>query len=219
MRTIEVNLYQFEELSDKAKGRARQWYRDCSAGDNTFAEPVIEEAIEIGKRLGVSIAMRSHQYSGGKTRTSPCVWWSGFWNQGDGASFEGSYKAADQSALVAIKDYAPKDEKLHAIAQRLDALQGKYDHRLTANISRNDQRYCHAYTMQIDASVTTAEDDDVAVPVEDERELLHAFRDFANWIYRELEDAYNFDSSDEHVDEMIRINEYEFYADGRRADA
>ena len=219
MRTIEVQLFQLDELSDKAKGRARQWYRDCSAGDNTFAEPVIAEAIEIGKRLGVIIEMRSHQHGAGKTRATPCIWWSGFWSQGDGASFEGAYAAADQSALVAVKDYAPKDEKLHSIAQRLDALQGKYDHRLTASISRNEHRYCHAYTMQIDATSTNAADEETSVPVDDERELLNALRDFANWIYRELEDAYNHDNSDEHVDETIRANEYEFYADGRRADA
>lgn len=219
MRTIEVNLYQFDELSDKAKGRARQWYRDCSAGDNSFAESVISDADEIGERLGIQFDLATVKTFGGKTYTEPKISWSGFWNQGDGASFEGSYKAADKSALVAIKEYAPDDEKLHSIAHRLDALQGKYDHRLTASISRSDTRYAHAYTMQIDVEATTAAGDGVLVPTEDERELLNAFRDFANWIYRGLEDEYNYQNSDEQVDETIRANEYEFYADGRRADA
>ena len=33
MRVNETSVYQFDELSDKAKERAREWYRDASQGD------------------------------------------------------------------------------------------------------------------------------------------------------------------------------------------
>ncbi|WP_439398559.1 antitoxin of toxin-antitoxin stability system [Bradyrhizobium sp. PMVTL-01] len=215
MRTIQVNLYQLDELDAKAKARARQWYRDCNAGDNDFADAVIEDATEIANRMGIDIGQQSHRTAGGKTWYEPRIFWSGFWNQGDGASFEGTYSASDQPASFLVKEHAPQDETLHRIAERLDLLQGKHDHKLTASITRTDTRYAHAYTMQIDVAIDG--DDDKAVPTEDKRELLNAFRDLANWIYRGLEDSYNYANSDEQIDEIIRLNEYEFYSNGERA--
>ena len=40
--------------------------------------------------------------------------------------------------------------------------------------------------------------------------MRDALRSFADWIYRQLEKEYEFNMSDENVDESIRINEYEF---------
>ena len=41
--------------------------------------------------------------------------------------------------------------------------------------------------------------------------------DFAHWVYRTLEKEYEYLDSDEHVDEMLTINEYEFTAEGKVA--
>ena len=41
--------------------------------------------------------------------------------------------------------------------------------------------------------------------------------DFAGWIYRRLEQEYEYQMSDECVDEGIRVNEYEFDEGGERA--
>ena len=49
---------------------------------------------------------------------------------------------------------------------------------------------------------------------EDTRDLL---RSFADWIYRQLKEEYEYRMSDENVDESIRINEYEFDENGRIA--
>ena len=42
-------------------------------------------------------------------------------------------------------------------------------------------------------------------------------RSFADWIYRQLKEEYEYRMSDENVDESIRINEYEFDENGRIA--
>lgn len=205
MRVIETQVFTYSELSDDAKAKARDWYREASQGDNYFSESVIEDAAMIAAMLGIEIKTRSVKLMGGGTRQEPLIYWSGFYSQGDGASFEGtySYKA---DCLAAISAHAPQDEKLHAIAR---ALQDN-GNGLVATI----ERYRHARTMQIDVET---EDGDVALP-ETETALIEAFRDFADWIYCQLEKEYEYVNSDEAVAETIIANEYEFTADGKRED-
>ena len=45
--------------------------------------------------------------------------------------------------------------------------------------------------------------------------IEQAMRDFADWIYRQLESAYDDAMSDESADESILANEYEFDETGR----
>ena len=42
-------------------------------------------------------------------------------------------------------------------------------------------------------------------------------RDFASWIFKQLEDEYNYQTSDEHIDQQMRDMEYNFTAEGRRS--
>ena len=44
-----------------------------------------------------------------------------------------------------------------------------------------------------------------------------ALRDFARWIYRQLDAENDYRNSDEYVDDCIVANDYEFYEGGRRA--
>ena len=46
--------------------------------------------------------------------------------------------------------------------------------------------------------------------------VVEALRDLAHWLYRQLEQEYEFQSSDEMVDEAIIANDYTFTEDGRR---
>lgn len=45
-------------------------------------------------------------------------------------------------------------------------------------------------------------------------EVTKALRDFNRWIFRRLQDEYEYLTSDEQVEESIRANEYEFTEDG-----
>jgi hypothetical protein len=48
-------------------------------------------------------------------------------------------------------------------------------------------------------------------------EIKQLMRDFANWIYRQLEDEYRYQTSDVHIDQQMRDMEYNFTAEGRRS--
>lgn len=189
MRVLETKVYTFDELSDDAKEKAREWYRSWAFEDNFWSENVIENAKEIAKILGIQI---------------DDIYWSGFWSQGDGACFVGRYSYA-KGAIKAIKALAPQDETLHAIARNFQEAQRPNFYRLSAVITHNGQYY-HSHSMTIRVDV----DDYANVSDESENAVKDALRDFADWIYRQLEAEYEYQDADARVDESIVVNEYEF---------
>jgi hypothetical protein len=57
MRTIETNVYKFDELSDAAKERARDWFREASAGDTP--DCALDDAVTIAGLMGIEIERRA----------------------------------------------------------------------------------------------------------------------------------------------------------------
>lgn len=210
-QTIETTVYYLTELSDTAKDKARAWYRQ-GAFDFDWYDSVYEDFERICIILGITLKTRPVRLYGGGTRQDPCIWFSGFWSQGDGASFEGSYSYV-KGAHVSIRNYAPQDTQLHAIADRLRDLQRRNFYQLYADISQSG-RYCHEYTM----SVTAERDHPYHPAMTDDADaiLTEAFRDLARWLYRQLEKEYEFQTSDAEVDEAILANEYTFTEVGHR---
>lgn len=206
METIEQTVFKFSELSDSAKETAREWWRRDQDFD---LEHVIDDAATVADLFGLDIRKKTVRLMNGKTRQEPAVFWSGFWSQGDGASFEGAY-AYSKGALHSVKNYAPQDTKLHAIVRRLQKVQARNFYRLEADITQSG-RYVHEMTMRFDVSRT----DYQAVSVEDGEELSDCLRDFARWIYRALEAEYEYQTSDEVTDELIEANGCTFDEDGK----
>jgi hypothetical protein len=157
--TIEVKLYKFDKLSNKAKEKAKDWYREVSQHD-PFHEFVYDDFKEVAARLGFDIGTRTENYHiiGGKSgsRQRDTIYFSGFASQGDGACFEGiwqphpplenSSKKTFPTFLEAIKDHAPQDETLHGIAIQLDkARKWVADHNGAGAIpgTKSDMRVCN----------------------------------------------------------------------------
>src|SRR5271165_3112024 len=116
MRIVETSVYEFTELSDAAKDKARVWFRETI--DDDWWDSVYDDFERICPILGVTLATRAVRLFGGGTRQKPCIWFSGFASQGDGASFEGAYGFAT-GARKAIRAHAPQDSELHRIADGL----------------------------------------------------------------------------------------------------
>ena len=210
-RVIEITVYTIDELSDAAKEAARAWYR-ASCLDCEWYDFVYEDFQTICRILGVTLRTSPVRLHSGGTRDKPRIFWSGFASQGDGASFEGSYSHA-RGAAKAIRAHAPRDDGLHRIADALQAAQRRNFHQLNATISKRG-RYCHEYTMTIDVE----RDSPTWQPPTDgaEDSVTEAMRDLARWLYRQLRDAYEAETSDGAVDEAISDNEWTFKANGER---
>lgn len=207
MRTITCTqtLFSFDELPDDAKEKARDWYRQGYPFD---AECIIDDAADIADLFGLDIRTRRVITAGGGYHYAPSVYFSGFSYQGDGASFRGRYKYR-RGGLAAVRAHAPRDTEVHRIAQRLTALQRKYFYCLTANI-KQEGRYTHEMTMYIDVQHL----DDRDVLEDDAEDLRDCLRDYARWLYRQLEKEYEYQMSAESIDECLREGGYEFDEDG-----
>lgn len=191
----ETVLYQFDDLSERAKETARDWFREGMDVDTFWSEYVIDTAKEAGALMGIQVDN---------------IYFSGFWSQGDGACFTGSYSYQVGGLAAVVKEFGGGSE-LHRIARDLQAIQRRAFYGLYANVSASG-RYCHEHSTDISVSHDFRE-----VTDDQEDALQEVLRDFMRWIYRSLEQEYNYTTSDEAVDESIRINEYTFNEDGERA--
>jgi len=208
MRTIATTIHTFDELSDGAKEKAREWWRACENAHGLDVD--FEDFEECANRLGIELKQRHIPLMNGSTRNEPTIYYSGFSSQGDGASFEGHWEYKG-NAVERITEHAPNDEKLLEIATVLDSTSQYGDPGLSASIERGSSRYYHEYTMSIDVCDW---DGSLESDHPGNDEVIIAMQDFARWIYRRLESEYNYRMSDENVDESIQMNEYEFTEDG-----
>jgi hypothetical protein len=206
MRTKTIELFKFDELSDAAKEKARDWYRPLACDDYDWFEFVHEDAVACGGILGI---MFDHV---GKTVKTPQIYFSGFGSQGDGACFEGSYAYA-KGATKKIRQHAPTDDVLHSIADDLQALQRRHWYRLEAKCDHHGH-YHHSHSMRVE---TTDSNTGNEVDNNTSTEMQDLMRRFADWIFDSLRNEYNYQTSDEQIDEMLRANEYEFTSEGRKS--
>lgn len=202
-KVISTTVYTFDELSEAAKEKARDWYREGNNDDTFWSETVIDDAKTIGALIGIDIKN---------------VWFSGFWSQGDGATFDASFNYVEGGATK-VKEYAPKDEVLHAIVNDWQVLQDK--EKLSGNVKQQG-RYNHSQCNRVYAhssdDVYEFDTDDSYVRDNQEpgAEATRILRRFMDWIYKQLEIAYECENSNETVDENIIANEYTFTESGKR---
>jgi len=183
-----------QELIDK--------YRDINV-DYQWWDFTESDFRSICKRMGVELDKGEPSFSG-------------FWSQGDGASFTGSYFAAfAESAPQEIRNYAPADEELHRIADELCLLARMY-FPAYVTIGRSGGRYVHECTMYVnEVEPKYGELDEWAPEVYEavERGVQDLMRDLARWYYRALEREHDHLTSDEVVWEAIQANELDVMRD------
>ena len=204
-------VYQFPELSDPAKDKARAWYRGLGSHDDWW-DAVYDDFERVCEILGIRLKTRAVRLMGGGTRQKPCVWFSGFCSQGDGACFEGRVSHAKGSSKR-IRDYAPQDATLHGIADRLQAVQRRNFYQLTVGATHRG-RYYHEYSMTIEVMRDSPTGQE---PTSDSEDIVtEALRDLARWLYRQLEAEHDHLTSDDAIEDGIIANAYTFTEAGRR---
>ena len=198
MKTIEIQVYEFDELAEEAKEKAREWFRTgLSYNFQFYSECIIEDAKTIGELFGLNIKN---------------IFYSGFYSQGDGACFEASYNYK-KGGLKKVKEHAPVDEELHRMVADLQELQRKNFYSLSAT-TKQWGNYMHSGCMTVVVWNGRA---DRYADKETAEGMTEILRLFADWIYDKLEKEYRYQNSDEGVDENIRNNEYEFLENGKIA--
>jgi hypothetical protein len=207
MTTKTVNLFTFEELSDSAKEKARNWWREVNNDDTFWSECTIDEAKEQGLNMGLEIKD---------------IYWSGFCQQGSGACFVGSWSAANVKTGETAKDWgdSPATKEIRRIAAEFE--QFAKDWPESSFSVTHSGHYSHEYCTNFDVSLGEEADNNELVSPEQWRKesdsLIETARDYMRWIYRQLEKEYEYQNSDECIDENILANEYTFLISGKRED-
>lgn len=215
MRTIETTVYQYDELCAQAQSKARDWYREASAGDDFYTEHVTEEFHEVLKACGWNVDSQRG------------ISWSGFWSQGDGAAFGGEWRAedckpdawlADRPATYTfdgVQHTCKSNKRWHDAIADIVALAAKYPGSSgSVELSRRGNNILYGgFSFAEDHAEEEHELDNDAAAYE----LVDTARSLADAFYRSLEAEYEHANSDETVAENIRANEYEFTIGGEPA--
>ena len=206
-----LNTYSFNELSDEAKQVAFNnslyinvdhwdWYDSTKDDFHTILELIGFYNIDSS--------------------------FSGFYSQGDGASFSADYRykkgclgasfSADyrykKGCLKAVKQHVPNDTELHDIVKCIVSHQKNNGYLLSSEMSQLGY-YCHSNTKYFpwcknDDSYFYWKNDLV------ECELEQLFKDLANWYYSRLVSEYEYLTSFDVVAEMLEDNEIKFLENG-----
>lgn len=226
MRTIETTIYEFDELSDKAKAKALDKCRDWSV-DHGWWEYLLEDRAEQWVEKGYYVR-------------PPNINVSGFHSQGDGACFKGTFDFSHEQCLALLPCDLADRITLHNTKCRLHGAD-ELALKITGTIVTSG-RSSHSGSMSVgDLNVQPEmwhrcnlgpcdcvpswlgicdEFEDVekyfcddAVPYIEEA-IKEEARGLADELYSDLRAEYEYRTGDEHVAEMIRANEREFDAEG-----
>jgi hypothetical protein len=198
----------FPELDEAAKAYAVEKYNYTN--DRWWSDGVIEMAKDDGRELGFNIDK---------------VYFSGFWSQGDGASWVGHIDVVKWCTNQMEAD--PQYYMWAALADHGDYMNSK------VGITQSGQ-YTHRYTMVCDANDLYPDDtavysnpdypifigqnvNDMIASVGGDnglddllRDMLDSARDYAVKIYADLEKEYEYLSSEEAFAETAESNEWSF---------
>ena len=224
-----AETFVFGELSAGAKEKALEAHREQL--DYTWWGSIYEDAARVGGLLGIEIGLK-HQTQHRSILSSPDISFFGFSSQGDGCSWSGTLWIENfEHAVAKIAEDAPNDQDLAALAVQADEIYKcvvaeyvaqKLDTSPTTVDDLTLLGYPDCYpTVKISVKGdnhrgfnTAIRSGHYDIPLKIEDDLDKFCQDFADWIYTQLEQAYEYYTSDEQTIEHINANEMMFYEDG-----
>jgi hypothetical protein len=208
--TITSEAYSFDELSDAAKERARDWYRECIDEHDFSCE--IDEFVTIGEAIGIDFDTHEVKLMSGKTRSDPDIYWSVGYCQSDHASFEGTYdyNAAAVAKLRAINDDDTWEPLRIATELAEIQLRNAFGIRAVCKVRGNRD-----YLSVEECYDRRDEERDLGA---DGKAVEECMERLARYLYKQLRDQSDYLHSDEAVDESILANDYKFDEEGNRHD-
>lgn len=187
MKQHTIKTYSFSELNEEAQKKALENNRNIEVEGYDWWQFVYEDFNNKLEKMGFDDVK---------------MYFSGFSNQGDGASFQ-----AKVDILKWLK-YNKHMTYYKAIVKDIDNCRieitksGHYEHEMTMNV---DTEYYGNNKKAYDSIDTLA------------NEILEDARDYARQLYKELENEYDHLTSDECIKEMLEANDYEFLEDGNQS--
>lgn len=212
MKQVSINLYQFAELSTQAKETALDSMRHTNT-DYEWWDFVYDDFFTLCKHIGIEADTRKRFFRG-------------FYSQGDGSSFAATVNLLNLVSGIqnqGWKDYAPNVE--------LDIDPCPVGKRILSLIERGViDSYIQIKNANRETSVSVSADFNYSpnqcsdyANIDTELEKLETWLDdtaqtLNHYFYKQLQQEYEYLTSDQAVTESIEANQYEFTRDGKPAD-
>jgi hypothetical protein len=210
MKTIQLHLYDFAELDEKAKAVAIEADRYINVDFNWW-EFIYDDFIAICKTIGITIEKEN-------------IFFSGFYSQGDGSGFTAAIDLPvlwDAIGKHNWKSYEP-DLELDLHLPELDRRVVKlirantidatpkitHPHRayyVKAELNENLPNRYHGYPL-IEKQLDVLENG-----------LIKIAETLNRYLYESLQTDFEYQTQDQAITEAIEANEYWFTADGKKA--
>lgn len=207
----------FNKLSKAAKQRALEWWTQLEGEEFDGSEHYEDLATGL-KYLGIDVDTRTVARS--TQHGTRCVdkyefEWSGFYSQGDGLAFKGSWRAEDMD-LGALVENRGAESPLLAVGQQLMLVLLKHPlGRCTITTTNYGPGLPR---MGVDDAFTRDDDGPAGNDLEMDNDtyiaLREAFKAAAHICWCQLRDAYEDATSEENAIACIEANGYSFSKDG-----
>lgn len=187
--------FKYADLDERAQERAREWYSESVGQD---WEPELDGFVQCLGWLGFDVSGDSIHYSIS-------------WSQGDGAIFSGDW-CAESMNLAALTENRP-DPTLMRIGAQLMVQFLRFPKSVVKIYERSSgPGLGYMYVEDHDTGTDPQEQN---YDVELEQSVKDLAKQLAGWIYTEMRDDLEYQTSDEAVVEGIEANDYDFDEDGR----
>lgn len=195
LKFAQQKTFRINQLEGRAKEKALDWLRqeESDSWSDVYSDDVLDRMKEAAPEY---FQIDDINYSG-------------FWSQGDGASWTGSVNVPLFCQQHGLENYT----------QFVDS--GAIED--TAKINQQGH-YSHEGTMSLDLYIhenytDTPEEEQELIEASNvlEKQILEEAKDYAKKIYRELEQAYEFYTGEENLTETAEANDWVFYGDGEFA--
>lgn len=191
MKTIEIKLFEFEELSAEVQAKVIERNSDINIFDDWHdfsLQTFKEELAEVGF-------------------TDAVISYSGFWSQGDGLSFD---------AKIDIDKFAETINEKRIAKLINNGEIGEFEICKTSNANH----YSHKYTRYVDSPyLHSNKHKNLESVLEAFKEKINDKRlELCNKYYRSLETEYDSLRTEQAIKETIIENEYTFLENGQRFD-
>jgi len=196
MRTINVDLFTFNELSDEAKEKAIRDNRGINVEYEDWYEHINEMFIE-NSAFDVTK-----------------IYFSGFWSQGDGAMFE--YDSLPSSFMDSFIDQLKLSSMRKNWLKNNICVSGKgrhsghyyheksCSHNIYWEVNNGDLHWATTFYQWLES-----------FEADFEQYVIDFYENECIKLYRGLEQQYDYLTSDESITDTILCNEYEFTEDGQ----
>jgi len=178
--------YEFDELPEDYQHRLLDKHRDINVDDREWWQWTYGEWKEKLNRMGFEDVDIS---------------FSGFWSQGDGASFTAS--SIDVPVAIKALGLFNQYRGLYAFLKRNGGVLGR--------VTRNSSHYVHSNTISVGLEEEYWVPEKYSALIGDlESVLQERVRNISNEIYKDLEKEHDYLTSDEQVRETLVANDYKF---------